>query len=108
MSEGKKYDAGKLRMDLIPTTPERMIAEVLTHGAKKYGDRNWEKGMNYSRFYAAARRHLNAWWDGEDNDPEDGLSHIAHAATNMLFLMEFTAKGTGKDDRPSIDREVTE
>lgn len=99
MHNAKKYDDEKIRMDLIPPIPEKLIAEVLTYGAKKYGDRNWEKGLNYSRIYAATRRHLNAWWSGEDNDLEDGLNHLAHAAANILFLLEFVAKGTGKDDR---------
>lgn len=95
-----KRDSGKLRMDLIPVKPLRGVAGVLTAGAAKYGDRNWENGLAYSRIYAAALRHLTAWWDGEDNDPEDGLSHLDHAAANVIFLSEFVNKRAGTDDRP--------
>ena len=50
--EGLKHDQGKLRFDLIP--PEALIelAKVLTYGASKYNDRNWEFGMAYGRLYA--------------------------------------------------------
>lgn len=95
-----KFDEGKVRMDLIPVRPLRGIADVLTQGALKYGDRNWEKGLDFSRIYAAALRHLTAWWDGEDKDPEDGLLHLDHAAANMMFLSEFVKRQIGTDDRP--------
>ena len=44
-------------------------------------------------------RHLNAWRDGEDLDPESGLSHIAHIATSCNILLDAAACGTLQDDR---------
>lgn len=87
-------------MDLIPVEPLRGIAAVLTLGLKKYEGRQWEKGLEYGRCYAAALRHLTAWWNGEECDPEDNLSHLDHAITNIMFLSEFVKKRTGIDDRP--------
>jgi len=65
------------------------------------GDRNWEKGIAWSRVYGAALRHLNAWYGGENLDPETGRSHLWHAATNIMFLMEFENTHPELDDRPS-------
>ena len=93
------FDAGKLRFDLIPPEWESALAAVLTKGAEKYADRNWEKGLSWSRRYASARRHLNAFWRGEDNDPETGLPHLAQAAWNCLALLTFMKTHPDFDDR---------
>ena len=99
--EGLKFDADKPRYDLIPPEIEEAIAKVLTYGVTKYGERNWELGMKWGRPYAALRRHMAAWWSGEDNDPETGMSHLAHAACCLTFLTAFEARGIGTDDRPT-------
>ena len=96
---GVKYDQDKLRFDLVPTYPQEQYVKVLTMGSKKYGDRNWEKGMKWSRLLASAERHLHAWKCGEDIDPESGLQHLAHAMTNLAFLLEFTNSYPQGDDR---------
>ena len=49
IEEGSKYDKNKLRVDLLSFQALQGIAEILTFGAKKYGDRNWEKGLSFSR-----------------------------------------------------------
>lgn len=100
MSEGVKHDAGKAPLHLLPPDALLAIAEVLRTGALKYGPRNWEEGMDWSRVYGAALRHMLAWWAGEDDDPETRLSHLAHAATNLMFLVAYEQRGAGKDDRP--------
>ena len=98
--EGVKHDEGKLRFDLLSPAANAGLAAVLTYGAQKYEDRNWEKGLNYSRVYAALQRHLNAWWAGEEVDEESGLSHLDHAACCIHFLSHFDKMETGTDDRP--------
>ena len=99
-SEGRKDDSGKTPWHLMPPDALNQIAQVLEFGANKYGDRNWEKGMNWSRPFAALMRHMWAWWRGEDRDPETGLSHLAHAGCCILFLLTYQGHATGKDDRP--------
>jgi len=88
-------------MDLIPPEAIWALAEVLTYGAAKYEDRNWEKGMAWSRPYAALMRHMLAWWGGEDKDPETRYSHLWHALCCVVFLVTYEEWGmTEFDDRP--------
>lgn len=97
--EGRKNDAGKVPHDLLPIELVDGVARVLMFGAEKYERRNWEKGMRWGRCYAAAQRHLLAWWAGADRDDETGLSHLAHAACCIAFLMAYEERGIGDDDR---------
>ena len=94
-----KFDTGKLPLDLLPIDALAEIAKVLRFGAEKYTRNNWRGGFAYSRVFGAMLRHLFAWWGGCDNDPETGLSHLAHAGCCMLFLLHFIRAGTGTDDR---------
>jgi len=102
MSEGVKFDQGKLRMDLLPPDVLVALAEVLTDGAAKYGDRNWEEGMAWSRPYAALMRHLLAFWGGQDTDPESGHPHMWHVLTNAAFLVAYQQREVGEDDRQQV------
>ena len=88
-NEGKKFDEDKIRLDLIPVLPLQGWAKILTFGSKKYGDRNWESGIKYSRVFGALMRHILAWWGGEDNDPETGENHLYHAMCCLGFLACF-------------------
>ena len=99
---GIKYDQGKTRYDLIPPEGIAAVACILGMGANKYGDRNWEKGMAWSRPYGALLRHLFSWWEGEDKDPESGHSHLWHVACNVFFLIAYQKRGVGQDDRPKV------
>ena len=101
MSEFLKNDNGKPTYDLIPFDLLADVNKVLEHGVKRYGKNNWRKpdGFKMSRAYNALLRHLFAWWSGRDNDAETGISHLAHAMCNLLFLMYHFKNGNG-DDRP--------
>lgn len=90
---------GKTRFDLVPFSAVGEIADVLEFGAQKYSANNWCRGTEWSRYYAALCRHVFAWWQGEDLDPETGLSHLAHAGCCLLFLMEYQRNAWGTDDR---------
>lgn len=90
MNVGMKFDGDKVRMDLIDPNFVTGVGQVLTFGAKKYAPNNWQKVDNAEdRYYAAALRHLLAWRAGEKLDPESGLNHLKHVATNIMFLMYF-------------------
>lgn len=94
-----KYDVDKLRFDLLPAGPLMEIAKVFTYGAQKYADRNWEKGMEWGRLFAATQRHLWAFWAGEDADPESKLLHLAHAGFGILALLELSKTHPEWDNR---------
>lgn len=97
---GRKDDANKLPYDLLPSDAIEEILEVLKCGAVKYGSRNWENGMAWSRPFAALMRHMWAWWRREPCDNETGITHLAHAGCCLLFLLSYELRRTGSDDRP--------
>ena len=101
MPEGVKADSAKLRMDLIPPDVQVDIARVYTYGALKYEDRNWEKGMNWSRLIAAVDRHFLQFKLGETYDTESGLPHLAHAIVGLQMLHAHFIRGIGQDDLPT-------
>jgi hypothetical protein len=97
---GNKFDGEKTRTDLLSIQALLGTADILTMGAKKYGDRNWEKGLSWSRVFGACLRHLFAFWLKQDLDEESGKPHLDHAACCIMFLQTYYKTKTGKDDRP--------
>lgn len=88
--QGVKYDSNKVRHSLLPRKTLQRVLEVLEEGAKKYSEDNWLRVENAeTRYFDATHRHLEAYWQGEVNDPETGLPHLAHAISNLLFLLYF-------------------
>jgi len=96
-----KFDANKVRVDLLPVYPMTAIADVFTFGAQKYFADSYRQGetVAWSRTYGSILRHLFAFWDGQDKDPESGKPHLAHAGTQLMILMEHTKYSQDKDDR---------
>lgn len=102
-TQGRK-EVKLARLDLIPAKPLWLLSEVYGRGARKYADRNWERGIQYSKLYGALLRHALKFWGGEDIDPEDGQHHLASVAWHALALLEMQETHPELDDRP---REVT-
>lgn len=85
---GMKHDQSKPRYSLIPAGALEAIVGVLEYGATKYAPDNWKHVENArERYYNASMRHIQSWWTGEQNDPETGLPHLAHAVCSLMFLM---------------------
>lgn len=98
------------RYDLVPQDALWALAEHFGRGARKYEDRNWEKGYAWSLSYAALQRHLAQWWQGEDIDPdpslldEDGVPrslHLTAVAWHAMVLLSFALREAGTDNRPA-------
>lgn len=88
-TRGKKFDDNKSRFHLMPRQAEQEVVDVLTYGAIKYDEYNWQKVEPLNdRYYSAARRHMQAFMNGERRDIESGLHHLAHAACCLLFMLE--------------------
>jgi hypothetical protein len=76
-------------VELFPPEVIVAISKVLTFGAKKYTDENWRQGIKYKRVYGALQRHLMAWYAGQENDNETGMSHLWHAGCCLTFLIYY-------------------
>ncbi len=84
-STGAVRDAqeNKGRFDLIPYHATERVAQHFEAGAKKYADRNWEKGIPTNRYFDSAMRHLHKAQAGHTDE-----DHLAAAAWNVLCLMQ--------------------
>lgn len=107
---GVRYNDNKLRVDLVSPRSIKAMAQVLTKGVEKYPENNWRKGLKWiGGVMSSVDRHLLAFKNGEDRDPESGLLHIAHAMTNLMFLLEYYTTHPELDDRKEMyETEETE
>ena len=86
---GRKFDGNKLEYGLLPPYALQETVKVLTFGAQKYERDNWKKVPDSKRrYFDAMQRHIWAWKQGEQMDPESGLHHLAHAMCCLMFLYE--------------------
>jgi len=90
----------KIPIHLWPDTATIMGSLALLDGALKYGRANWrEAGVQASTYHDACRRHLASWFEGQDDDPDSGLPHLAHCLACIAILFDSQAKGNLTDDR---------
>lgn len=99
-----KDAVGTSRVPMLSVLPLRVLSGValaLLEGARKYGRHNYRRvGVRASVYMDAAGRHLSAWWEGEDIDPDSGLSHIDKAIASLVVLRDCMHAGNWVDDRP--------
>lgn len=89
-TSGRKHDSNKPRYSLLPSGTVLNVVQVLEYGAIKYEIDNWQKVPDArTRYYDAAMRHINDWWNGSEIDEESSLPHLAHAICCLLFLLWF-------------------
>ncbi|MFE1815612.1 dATP/dGTP diphosphohydrolase domain-containing protein [Metapseudomonas otitidis] len=92
--------SGKLPLHLWPATATALGSLGLLDGMLKYGRSNFRAiGVRASIYYDAACRHLNAWFEGEEEDPDSGLPHLAHALACLAIIVDAKAAGKLNDDR---------
>jgi len=86
----------------VPVPVLYEIGAALTEGARKYGGYNWRvAGVRTSVYIDATRRHLDSFWEGEDIDPDSGLSHITKAIASLTVFRDAQIQGmVANDDRP--------
>lgn len=92
---GRKNDRKdkKDRWELLPLSLMKQVVKVYTFGATKYSDNSWQNLDNgYERYKAALLRHIVAYEEGEQKDPESGLHPLAHAAWNALAMLYFALR----------------
>lgn len=88
-----------VQLHALPWAALRPLGQVYAFGAAKYADYNFRRGYPWSLSFDAMLRHLFAFWDGEDLDPESGLPHLAHAMWHCATLLAFIEDHPDYDDR---------
>lgn len=97
----QRYGDRKVPLHLVPTSAQVAIAMGLKEGARKYGAFNWrETNVETMTYVGAALRHLTAWVDGEDIDPDSGNPHLFHAMASLAILTDALASDKAIDNRP--------
>ena len=107
--KGIKYDSVKPRMNLLPPKAIVEVSKVLTFGAEKYDAENWRKLDDLqNRYTAGALRHIFAHMDGEKDDPESNISHLAHALCCLLFKLEIELEDAKIKEEKPRETNITE
>ncbi|RWM27899.1 MAG: hypothetical protein EOR77_30740 [Mesorhizobium sp.] len=114
MAEMLRYNQGKLRLSLLPTSFIRALSHnlggalieettrVLEFGAEKYSPNNWRTSGSWIKVFDSALRHAFKFACGEEYDQESGLHHLGHLGCNLAFLLEFEEQRSGVDDRYKV------
>lgn len=104
-NNAEPFKAQKVPLDLIERAWIEDVARALATGSKKYGRFNWRgSGVLTSQYVAASLRHIFAYADGEDLDPESGISHLAHACAGLMILHDSHHRHPECDDRPGKEK----
>jgi len=98
-ADSAHFDEGKPPLANLPSALLYGVADVIAYGAQKYDMDNWRKGMSWMKLLNSTLRHVWAFIRGEDLDPESGKPHLAHAACDLGFLLEYAQTCPEKDDR---------
>ena len=100
------FGSQKVGLSCVPMTVVLELATAMREGAQKYGRHNWrESGVRSSVYFDAAIRHLFAWWEGEEIDPDSGISHLTKAMASLAVLRDGQMQSETQpelfnDDRP--------
>lgn len=96
---GTKYDDSKPSLALIPRVAIEAEGHAFGYGASKYGQWNYREGIEITRLVGAALRHIYAFLDGEDLDPESGYPHLGHARAGLAMALDTLKRKPEMDDR---------
>jgi len=95
------FGTKKPSLALIPQAALVEEAVAFELGAEKYGAYNWrDTSVSMMVYLNAALRHIAAFVDGEDVDPESGISHAAHARACLGIIIDGVTRDYIIDDRP--------
>ncbi len=98
-SKALRYNNGKRKWSLVHFKALEPMVEVLEFGAEKYAPWNWRKGLSWSGIIDSTMRHLIAFKEGEDLDPESEKPHVGHLLANLMFLSYMYLFRKDLDDR---------
>lgn len=91
----------KFPMSTIPLQVLGELGIAMLEGSLKYGRSNYRvAGIRASVYFDALMRHALAWWEGQDIDPDSGLSHITKAIATLVVMRDAMLNEKWNDDRP--------
>lgn len=95
--------AKKPSMTKLPAIAVAHGNHAMMNGAEKYGSYNWRaKKVIASIYVDAAKRHLDAWFEGEEVADDSGVHHLGHAIASIAILLDAQTTGNLIDDRPVV------
>lgn len=100
------YSAIIIFCNTVEWSPITAILEVSKHyeeGAKKYDERNWEKGIPCHCYIDSGVRHLLKWLEGWDDEPHDRAF-----IWNMLGLLWTACNKPDLNDLPYAEAKTQE
>lgn len=97
--KGSRYNNGKLKWSYVYWPAIEPMVRVLMFGAQKYAPDNWKKGLPMTEIMESCLRHIFAFLQGEDRDPESGEHHLGHAMCNIMFALYMYMQRPDMDDR---------
>lgn len=97
----------KAPMSCVPVNVVAELGVAMMEGALKYGRYNWRTAdVRGSVYFDAAIRHLFAWWEGENIDPDSGMSHVVKAMASLCVLRDGMQQPGFTDDRPGVNTKL--
>jgi len=91
----------KVPTHYIPTGPLLELGLAMMEGGRKFGSHNYrDMGVKHSVYHDAIVRHLKAYWEGEDIDPDSGLHHLIKIMGCCVVMRDSMLMGNDIDDRP--------
>lgn len=99
MKLADRFNEGKLKWSLVSWRALEPMVQVLMFGTIKYSPNNWKQGLRYTEILESMQRHMNAFIEGEDDDPDSKLNHVGHILCNAMFLSYMFLFKKDMDDR---------
>lgn len=103
-STNAKFEFGDAKPPIteIPPVAIFLMGQVMLRGSQKYGPFNWrDNGVDIRTYVNAMARHMFAYWDGQDCDPETGIPHLAHVMACCGIILDLHMNGDLTDNRPA-------
>lgn len=97
----KAFGDAKPGIGNVPASVLQELGPAMDEGAEKYGRYNWrDTSVQAETYYNSTIRHLMQWWEGEDIDPDSGISHVTKAIAGLFVLRDAMIHEKFIDDRP--------
>lgn len=91
----------KVPLHAVPVKPLLEVGLAMMEGGRKYGTHNYRAiGVRMSTYYDAVMRHMMAWWEGEDVDPDSGIHHLIKTMASLFVIRDSMHMRNCIDDRP--------